>query len=205
MTAGRIWLDRLIAWSPVLLLGAMAALSYWLDAQVRGPQPKFDGSGRHDPDLYIQNFRAISLDAAGRVRQALVAKTARHYPDDDTTELDSPNMTFNDPGKPTFNISSEKAKVTGDREHIYFVGKVKGVRDASSPTAKDGPSTIASEYLHVTPKDERVVTDKAVTISDPRGIISGTGLEYDNKSKNIKLRSGVSGQMQPQKQQSPTP
>lgn len=205
MTESRIWLDRLIAWSPVLLLGAMAVLTYWLDAQVRPPQPKFDGSGRHDTDLYIENFKAISLDAQGRVRQALIAKAARHYPDDDTTDLDSPRMTFSDPGKPTFNINSDSAKVTGDRENIYFVGKVKGVRDASSPTAKDGPSTIATEYLHVTPKDERVETDKAVTISDPRGIISGTGLQYDNKSKTIKLRSGVSGQMQPQKQQSPTP
>ena len=33
-----------------------------------------------------------------------------------------------------------------------------------------------------------MVTDKAVTISDPRGIISATGMEYDNKSKTIKLQ-----------------
>ena len=108
-------------------------------------QPKFDGSGRHDPDLYIQNFKAISLDDGGRVRQALVAKTARHYPDDDTTDLDAPSITFNDPGKPHLQrISADKAKVTGDREHVYFTGNVKGVRDASSPTAKDGPTTIAA-------------------------------------------------------------
>lgn len=204
MTTGRIWLDRLVAWSPALLLGAMAALTYWLDAQVRTPPPKFDGSGRHDTDLYIENFKAISLDANGRVRQALMAKVARHYPDDDTTELESPRITFSDPGKPTLNVTSDRAKVTGDRENVYFVGRVRGVRDASSPTANDGPSTIASEYLHVTPKDEKVETDKAVTIADPRGIISATGLEYDNKTKIIKLRSGVSGQMQPQKQ-NPTP
>ena len=28
-------IDRFIAWSPVLLLGALAALTYWLDAQVQ--------------------------------------------------------------------------------------------------------------------------------------------------------------------------
>ena len=30
-------LDRLVAWAPVLLLGALAALTYWLDAQVQPP------------------------------------------------------------------------------------------------------------------------------------------------------------------------
>jgi lipopolysaccharide export system protein LptC len=203
MTLGRSSLDRLVAWSPALLLGAMAALTYWLDAQVRTSPSKFDGSGRHDTDLYVENFKADSFDAQGRIRQSLKAKSARHFPDDDTTELESPQITFSDPGKPMLNITSEKATVTGDRENIYFVGKVRGVRDASSPTANDGPSTISSEYLHVIAKDERVETDKPVTIADPRGIISATGMDYDNKTKTIKFRSGVSGQLQPQKQQHP--
>ena len=30
-------IDRFVAWSPVLLLGALAALTYWLDAQVTAP------------------------------------------------------------------------------------------------------------------------------------------------------------------------
>ncbi len=48
----------------------------------------FDGSGRHDTDLYIENFKAVSLDEEGRVRQSITARVARHYPDDDTTEFD---------------------------------------------------------------------------------------------------------------------
>ena len=43
---GQAWFDRLIAWSPVLLLGALAALTYWLNAQVQVAGPSFDGSGR---------------------------------------------------------------------------------------------------------------------------------------------------------------
>jgi LPS export ABC transporter protein LptC len=50
----------------------------------------------------------------------------------------------------------------------------------------------------VLPKEDKIVTDKAVTIADPRGIINATGMEYDNKSKIIKLRSRVSGQIEPQ-------
>jgi lipopolysaccharide export system protein LptC len=192
-------LDRLIAWSPVLLLGAFAILTYWLNAQIQVGTQKFDGSGRHDPDLYIEHFRAVSLDDQGRVRQALTAKLARHFPDDDSTEFDAPLITFSDPDKPQLTVTADRAIVTGDREHAYFFGNVKGVRDSAKGEANDGPVVMTSEYLHVLPKEDRVLTDKAVTIKDSRGIINAIGMEFDNRSKKVKFGSHVSGQLQPHK------
>lgn len=193
------WLNRLIGWSPVLLLGALAALTYWLNAQVQGPAPAFDGSGRHDTDLFIDNFKAFSLDASGHVRQSLSARVARHFPDDDTTELEVPLITLSEPGKPKLSITSNRASVTADQKHAYFTGKVKAVRDPAAADAHDGPMTIESEFLHVMPQEDKIVTDKPVTITDSRGIINATGMVIDNKAKTIKLDSHVSGQMQPQK------
>ncbi|TMG83907.1 MAG: LPS export ABC transporter periplasmic protein LptC [Betaproteobacteria bacterium] len=197
---GQVWRDRLIAWSPVLLLGALAALTYWLNAQIQVAGPTFDGSDRHDADVFVDNFKALSLDSDGRIRQALVAKRARHFPDDDTIALDVPEVAFTDPGKPRLDVTADHARVTGDREHAYFEGHVKAVREATKDAAgkTDGPITFVSEYLHVIPKEDRVVTDRAVTITDPRGTINSTGLEFDNKAKTLKLKSRVSGQLQPQ-------
>jgi lipopolysaccharide export system protein LptC len=195
------WLDRLVAWSPVLLLGALAGLSYWLNLQVHVAGPAFDGSGRHDEDVFVENFKAVNLDKDGRVRQALEAKRAQHFPDDDTTVLEDPYIAFTDPGKPRLEVTSDRARVTGDREHAYFEGHVKAVREAApaAPDAKpDGPITVQSEFLHVIPKEDRIVTDRAVTISDPRGTINAIGLELDNKAKTVKFKSHVSGQLQPQ-------
>ena len=73
----RTSLDRLTAWSPVLLLGGLAALTYWLDAQVQPPRRARDGAPRHDPDMYIENFRAVELGADGKPRQSLSATRAR--------------------------------------------------------------------------------------------------------------------------------
>jgi lipopolysaccharide export system protein LptC len=196
------WLDRLVTWSPVLLLGALAALTYWLNAQVRIAGPTFDGSGRHDPDAFVDNFKAVNLDQNGLVRQALIAKRAQHFPDDDTTVLDAPVIAFTDPGKPRLDVTADRATVTGDREHAYCEGNVRAVYDAAAgaPAGKsDGPITVTSEFLHVIPKEERIVTDRAVTITDPRGTIHAIGMELDNKAKTVKFKSHVSGQMQPQK------
>ena len=199
MTTRQRLLDRLIAWSPLLLLGSFAALTYWLNAQILVGAPKFDGSGRHDPDLFIENFHAVGLDEKGRVRQALTAARAQHFPDDDTTQFDAPQITFNDPGKPKLTVTADHATVTGDRENAYFSGNVKGVREASATDPGDGPVVLTSEFLHVIPKEDRVVTDKAVTITDPRGIISAVGMEFDNRTKKVKFASRVSGQLQPKK------
>ena len=197
---GQAWFDRLIAWSPVLLLGALAALTYWLNTQVRVAGPAFDGSGRHDPDIFVENFKAINLDKDGRIRQALVATRARHFPDDDTMALDQPQIAFTDPGKPRLDVTADRATVTGDREHAYFEGHVTAVREAATAAdgKTEGPVTFTTEYLHVIPTEDRVLTDRAVTIADPRGTINATGLDFDNKAKTVKLKSHVSGQLQPQ-------
>jgi hypothetical protein len=42
-------LDRLVAWSPALLLGALVAMTYWLRRAGARAGARFDGSGRHDP------------------------------------------------------------------------------------------------------------------------------------------------------------
>jgi lipopolysaccharide export system protein LptC len=197
MTRGRSWLDRMIAWSPVFLLGAFTALTYWLNAQVQPGTGAFDGSGRHDTDLYIEDFKAQSLDPQGRVRQSISARIARHFPDNDTTEFESPLITFSDPGKPPVTISADRGMITGDQKDAYFTGNVKGIRAAEE--RDKGPVIVTSEYLHVLPKEDRIETDKAVTISDPRGIINATGMEFDNKAKTFKFKSRVSGQLQPNK------
>lgn len=199
MTRRRAWLDRMIAWSPVFLLGALTALTYWLNAQVQPGMAAFDGSGRHDTDLYIEDFKAMSLDPQGRVRQSISAKIARHFPDDDTTEFESPLITFSDPGKPPVTISADRGMITGDQKDAYFTGNVKGIRAAAAEDHDKGPVIVTSEYLHVLPKEDKIETDKPVTISDPRGIINATGMEFDNKAKTFKFKSRVSGQLQPNK------
>ena len=199
MTRGRAWLDRLIAWSPVFLLGAFTALTYWLNAQVQPGGAAFDGSGRHDTDLYIEDFKAVSLDPQGHVRQSITARIARHFPDDDTTEFESPLITFSDPGKPPVSITADRGMITGDQQNAYFTGNVKGVREAAAAERDKGPVVVTSEYLHVLPKEDKIETDKPVTISDPRGIIHATGMEFDNKAKTFKFKSRVSGQLQPVK------
>ena len=198
----RSWIDRATAWSPVLLLGGLAALSYWLDAQVQPPAPRRDGSARHDPDLFVEGVRVLKLDADGHPLQMLSARRAEHFPDDQTTDFSDVTLAETRQGKPPVKITANMATLTSDRENVYFKGQVRVVREATPATAKEaasGPLTLTTEYLHVMPNQEIARTDKAVTITDPRGIINATGMEADSKAKTINFKSGVSGHMEPRK------
>lgn len=207
MNKGRRFLDRLTAWSPVLLLGGLAALTYWLDAQV-APQPsRGDGSSRHDPDLYVESFRAMTFAADGQVSQSLSAKRAEHFPDDDSIELTAPAVVLTEPGRPRFSVTADKAAVAGNRESIAFSGNVRAVRDpvalaatgggATRADGPGGPVTITTDYLRVLPKQGRADTSRPVTIEETRGIIHAVGMEFDNEAKTLKLKSGVRGSFQP--------
>ena len=197
----RALFDRLVAWSPVLLLGGLAALTYWLDAQVQGPPERRDGSTRHDPDVFLDNFRAITFDANGHPRETLAAQRAEHFPDDDSAAVTAPQLALTETGRPTVTLVAQKARLTGDRENGYFEGAVKVHRDGEEPSAANdhpaGPVTLTTEFLHVVPKEYRVDSDQAVTIEEPRGIIRGKGFAFDNKAKTVTLHSNVSGTFQP--------
>ena len=201
MTPRRPRLDRLVAWSPVLLLGGLAALTYWLDAQVQMPARRDDGSSRHDPDLYIERFSAVSFDVDGRVRQMLAATRAEHFPDDGSVDLIAPSLELTAPGMPRITVKADTGRVTGDREIVTLSGQVRATRDAAPATARDktpvSEATFATEVLRVIPKEARAETDKLVTVEEARGIIQGVGMILDNKARTVRIKSAVRGTLQP--------
>lgn len=203
MDRARALFDRLVAWSPVLLLGGLAALTYWLDAQVQPAPAHRDGSTRHDPDLFLQEFKAVTFDARGLPRESLSATRAEHFPDDDSSALESPRLSLTQPDRPRMTISADRGTIAGDREHGEFAGHVRVERDADPQQAKrdegpSGPVTLTTDLLHVDTKAQRVQTDRPVTIEEPRGIIHGRGLQFDNKTKRVHIDSHVSGTLSPQ-------
>ncbi|MBS0327553.1 MAG: LPS export ABC transporter periplasmic protein LptC [Proteobacteria bacterium] len=200
MDRTRVLVDRLVAWSPALLLAGLAALTWWLDAQIQPAATRADGSKRHDPDLFLQDFRALTFDAAGNLRESLSAKRAEHFPDDDSTVLTAPMLLLTQTGRPALSVTADQGIVAGDRDSGEFRGNVRVVREAgpaAQGTDATGPVTLTTDSLHVEANEQRVDTRAAVTITEPRGIIRGRGLTYDNKTHILHIDSNVSGSLAP--------
>jgi lipopolysaccharide export system protein LptC len=183
--------DRLVAWAPVALLLLLALLTFWLDQKVQPPPARPDGSSRHDPDFYVEGFAAAKMNPDGTRRYALTGTRLVHYPADNSTELESPQLVYFDYERAPVTMRAEQAQIALGGEDVYFTGNVQIVRD----TYADNPELgVFTTYLHVVPDLELARTDRPVTMVEGNSTASSVGLEFNNKTREIKLLSRVRAQ-----------
>lgn len=174
---------------PLALLAILALLTFWIDYSVQMPEVKPDGSSRHDPDYILNNFVTTRTDENGDLRYRLMAAEMRHYPDDDTTELEVPHFTRFEIDKPFSQIEGKKGLVSSDGEEIEFVGDVRVVRQAYNGK---GEMVVVTERLLVLPNEEKATTSSPVLITqEPKTVIHATGMIYDKKKKTVQLLKNV--------------
>lgn len=174
---------------PLALLAILALLTFWIDYSVQMPEAKPDGSSRHDPDYILNNFATTRTDENGDLRYKLMAAEMRHYPDDDSTELEKPHFTRFEIDKPFSQIEGNKGFVSSDGEEIEFVGEVKVVRQAYNGK---GEMVVTTERLLVLPDEEKATTSSPVLITQaPKTVIRANGMIYDKKNKTIQLLNRV--------------
>lgn len=173
---------------PLLLVGLLAGLSYWLELASRAPIAANDGKSRHDPDYIIRNFEVRRFDLQGKLQHTVVAEQMRHYPDDDSTQVSAPRITYHrDP--PTY-IASREAHVSSKGEHVVLHDEVTVTRRGMG----NKPDTVlATSRLEAWPDDEIAKSNVPVTIMQGRTNVHGSGLSVDNKTSVYTLEGPVRG------------
>ncbi len=180
--------DRLITWSPLILLVLLASLSFWLDRKVQ-PQARLpDGSTRHDPDFVIEGFSAVKMNPDGTRRYALAATRMVHFPDDNSTQLALPRLVYFDHKRAPVTIRSETAEVAQGGDDVFFRGDVQIIRSAYASNAELG---VFTSFLHVIPDKDLAKTDKPVRMVEGISTASSVGLEFNSATHEIKLLSDV--------------
>lgn len=174
---------------PLAVLGLLALLTLWIDRTVQPPEPRVDGSTRHDPDYVLNNFVTTKTDTAGNISHVLKATEMRHYPDDDSTELENPHFTQYGVGKPSTMIEGKRGSVSSNGEIVKFYDNVRVVREASAGREE---MTLTTDYLEVEPKREVATTNRPVVITQgPKTVVRAVGMVYDKKSQTIQLNKRV--------------
>lgn len=174
---------------PLVLMAMLAMLTFWIDYSVQAPDAKIDGSSRHDPDYILNNFTTSRTDENGELRYRLTATEMRHYPDDDTTELEKPHFKRYQADKPFTTIEGDKGLVSPDAETVEFIDDVRVVRQAFNGK---GEMVVLTDRLEVMPNEEMAKTDRPVVITqEPKTVIHATGMIYDKKNQTVQLLSRV--------------
>lgn len=175
---------------PLVLLGLLAALSFWLERAVDLPEGRHDGKQRHDPDAYVENFTVRRLNADGQPQYHLVSPRMQHYPDDDSSLISEPRLTYFRPQAPIMTLSGRNAYVTSGGEVVHFWENVVATR---APTRERPEMVARMPDLTVRPDDGTGFTDSPVEITEGRSWIKGTGMHLDNNESTLSLQSQVTG------------
>lgn len=170
---------------PLALLIFLAVLTFWINRTVQPPVAKLDGSSRHDPDYIMKNFVTTQTDIKGDLRYKLAAVEMRHFPDDDTTELQRPRYTQFAIGKPYTQVEGLRGYVSSNGEEVELVDNVKVTRQAF---ADKGEMTVETDYLKILPNQDLVKTESPVVIRQaPKTVIYATGMVYEKNKQTVTL------------------
>lgn len=175
---------------PLVLMLALAGLSFWLERTVREEEGVHPSLRRHDPDYIIDNLRHTRYNAAGAVESTLAASKMLHYPDDDTTDLIAPRLVQTKPQEPRVTVTADRGAVSEDGEEVFLYDNVLLVRDGGSERPETRMST---SFLHLARGGSVISTDREVVITEDERVLSGRGMEYRNDSQELFLRERVRG------------
>lgn len=180
---------------PLALMLSLALLTFWLDRAVREEQPH-PAQRRHDPDFIVSKFTVTNFDREGRVESTLTAEKMVHFPDDDSTELESPYVVQTKPDEPRMTLKAERGTLSQDAADVFLYDNVVLVREAKDPTPQQ---TLTTSFLHLVRSRSLVRTDRDVLIHQEDKELSGRGMEYDNETGRMFLRERVRMRMDPKK------
>jgi len=182
-------MTKFVQFFPLLLLAVLASLTFWLDQAVR-QDSKANTVERHDPDYIIETVVARRMAPDGEIKHTLYAGRMTHFPDDDTTLLESPRFVSNASSRAPTTITSRTARVSSGGEDLYFETDVRASRAAY---ANRSELVLTTSYLHVIPDENLARTDKPVTIVDAHTVAHSIGLEMNSETRIVKFLSRFKG------------
>jgi lipopolysaccharide export system protein LptC len=186
--------DRASIYLPVLLMGLLALGTYWLVHTAPAPRLAQDMVRlRHEPDYFMRGFSLTVYDEQGRIKSEVDGAAMRHYPDNDSVEIDRPQIRAFKPSGQRTTASAELARAKGDGSEVEFVGNAVLVRE---PIPGKADATLQrlefrSAYLHADMDAERVKSHRPVVLSRGTERFSGDSFEYSALEQVLELRGHV--------------
>jgi len=189
-------IERLRSWLPLLPLLLLMAATFWLNSQVQSSVSDPNKNLRHDPDYIIDNFTATTLDEQGKIRFIMSAKKMWHYPDDDTTLLDLPQIISLSAEHPPMHMTALRGEFSAKGDEVFLHDNVVIVRPEYAGRSE---LTFNTHYLHVVPNKNIADTHQEVTIVDANTRLNSVGMEMDYKARKTKFKSRVKTVYEPVK------
>lgn len=157
----------------------------------------------HEPDHWAADFVLIRSDEQGMAINRLEGTYLEHFPDDDSYEIQQARAIGQQPGSPLTIASSDVAVMDQDGSRVVMSGNAHVHRKED---AENRALDVKSDELTILPDDDVVFTDHPALVVHGNSTMNGTGMRYDNKTRQLQVYSAtdvkISGQDTQERRQS---
>ena len=178
-------LDLASAYLPLVMMAVLAAGTWWLVRNAPTVEtPQAEVAPRHEPDYQMMHFVVQRFAKDGALRTQIEGDRLRHYPDDDTLEIDQAKIrAVGDDGVVTLAVA-KRALANGDGSEVQLIGDAQVTRPAHG---NEEAVEFRSEFLHAFRNVERVRSHLPVVVTRGESVVRAGGMEYDNLTRVVEL------------------
>jgi lipopolysaccharide export system protein LptC len=177
--------ERLLAGVLALLAGG----SWWLTQSSQ--QARVQVGGGEGFDYFLRDFRNTVYDVDGKPSRVLAAKEMRHYPRDNSTQLDAPHLILYDAEGGRWEVTARSGRLSGDGELLVLEG---GVEIDGPPKGGRPGVQIEVPDLLVYPDRNIAETGSEIRIRSGSSWMVAEGMRaWFGETARIKLLSKVRG------------
>jgi lipopolysaccharide export system protein LptC len=192
--------DRFLLYLPVVFMGTLALLTYWL-VRTAPPiaEPEVKKTVSYSPDYFLEGFSVKTFDATGRIKSEVSGDKARHYPDTQWLEIDAIRIrTFDENGRVT-TATANRGLTNEDGSEVQLIGKAVVLRESDTTGSRAIPRTeYRGEFLHAFLNTEQVKSPKPVELTRGSDRFSADSLDFDNIEQQLVLQGRVRGTLVPE-------
>jgi lipopolysaccharide export system protein LptC len=182
-------LQPLTTYLPLLLMGVLALGTWWLVKNTPLLLPEGPAQSlRHEPDYTMHQFSVHRFANDGRLKAQVEGDTLRHYPDDDTVEINQVRLRAIGPSGTVTRAVAKQALTNGDGSEVQLRGNARVQRDAQG---NEETTVFTSDFLHAFLNTEEVRSHLPVVLQRGGTQITGDSLAYDNLNRVVSVNGRV--------------
>lgn len=173
---------------PVVVVLILASLTLWLRQAVEFLPESTVTRDENKPDAIAEKLSIVRLGTDGKPHYSMSASRLLHYTRDNVAMLESPRFDKRDPDGVRTAITATRGRIARSNDEAFFYGDVRMTRTGARRDLQ-----ARTEFLHVIPSRNLILSDRQVTISDGSSTMTGVGLEINKATGQISLKSQVKG------------
>jgi lipopolysaccharide export system protein LptC len=186
---------------PLILMGALTLLTFWLVQKVTPPEKSsLERVRLHEPDYTITNGALSALNEMGNTKYRVLGNKVIHYDDDASIDILTPRIRLFQPDKAPVTVKSDTGHLDGDLTILDLIDNASIFRPAQAATSSQAATLrmlASSTYFKVLINDDIIETNKPITLEQGISIMQSTeGGKFNNIEQSMTLLGQVKGRIE---------